>query len=108
MSQNIKQNKVSQEFKIGTLMILGVVLLITGLNYLKGFNPLSQQMHLFSVYEKIEGWNEKTEKIKKWANLPNQAKKYINKIESLVELPIVIISTGPDREDTIILKNLYE
>ena len=55
MSQNVKQNKVSQEFKIGTLMILGVVLLITGLNYLKGFNPLSQQMHLFSVYEKIEG-----------------------------------------------------
>ena len=36
-------------------MILGVVLLITGLNYLKGFNPLSKQIHLFAVYEKIEG-----------------------------------------------------
>ena len=36
-------------------MILGVVLLITGLNYLKGFNPLSIQIHLFAVYERIEG-----------------------------------------------------
>jgi phospholipid/cholesterol/gamma-HCH transport system substrate-binding protein len=36
-------------------MILGVVLLITGLTYLKGFNPLSKQIHLFAVYDKIEG-----------------------------------------------------
>ena len=36
-------------------MILGVVLLITGLNYLKGFNPLSKQIHLFAVYDEIEG-----------------------------------------------------
>jgi len=55
LSKDVKQNIVSQEFKIGTLMILGVVLLITGLNYLKGFNPLSKQIHLFAVYEKIEG-----------------------------------------------------
>ena len=55
MSKDVKQNKVSQEFKIGTLMILGVVLLILGVNYLKGFNPLSKQIHLFAVYEEIEG-----------------------------------------------------
>ncbi len=55
MSKDVKQNIVSQEFKIGTLMILGVVLLITGLNYLKGFNPLSKQIHLFAVYDRIEG-----------------------------------------------------
>ena len=36
-------------------MILGVVLLILGVNYLKGFNPLSKQIHLFAVYEEIEG-----------------------------------------------------
>jgi phospholipid/cholesterol/gamma-HCH transport system substrate-binding protein len=55
LSKDGKQHIVSQEFKIGTLMILGVVLLITGLNYLKGFNPLSKQIHLYAVYEKIEG-----------------------------------------------------
>jgi len=55
LSKDVKQNIVSQEFKIGTLMILGVVLLITGLNYLKGFNPLSKQIHLFAVYDRIEG-----------------------------------------------------
>ncbi len=36
-------------------MIIGVVLLVTGVNYLKGFNPLSKQTHLFAVYERIEG-----------------------------------------------------
>ena len=48
-------NKVSQEFKIGTLMIIGAVMLFFGVNYLKGFNPLAQQDHFFAVYDKIEG-----------------------------------------------------
>jgi phospholipid/cholesterol/gamma-HCH transport system substrate-binding protein len=46
---------VSPEFKIGTLMIMGVILLFVGVNYLKGFNPLAKKDHYYSVYDKIEG-----------------------------------------------------
>jgi phospholipid/cholesterol/gamma-HCH transport system substrate-binding protein len=55
LGKDATKNRISQEFKIGTLMILGIVLLVTGLNYLKGFNPMSKQMHLYAVYERIEG-----------------------------------------------------
>ena len=55
MGKDATKNRISQEFKIGTLMILGIVLLVTGLNYLKGFNPMSKQIHLYAVYERIEG-----------------------------------------------------
>jgi phospholipid/cholesterol/gamma-HCH transport system substrate-binding protein len=46
---------VSPEFKIGILMVMGVILLFVGVNYLKGFNPLTKQSHYYSVYDKIEG-----------------------------------------------------
>jgi len=55
MSKEVKQTMISQEFKIGTLMILGVVLLFLGINYLKGMNPFSKQIHLYAVYDRIEG-----------------------------------------------------
>ncbi|MGY8902703.1 MAG: MlaD family protein, partial [Flavobacteriales bacterium] len=55
MSKEVKTKSISQEFKIGTLMILGVALLFLGINYLKGFNPLSKQITLYAVYNKIEG-----------------------------------------------------
>lgn len=55
MSKEVKTKRISQEFKIGTLMILGVALLFLGINYLKGFNPLSKQITLYAVYSKIEG-----------------------------------------------------
>jgi|TARA_B110000459_G_C16623961_1_gene503709 phospholipid/cholesterol/gamma-HCH transport system substrate-binding protein len=55
LGKDATKNRISQEFKIGTLMILGIVLLVTGLNYLKGFNPMSKQIHLYAVYERIEG-----------------------------------------------------
>ena len=55
MSKEVRTSRISQEFKIGTLMIMGVALLFLGLNYLKGFNPFSKQIKLYAVYEKIEG-----------------------------------------------------
>jgi len=55
MSNEVKKTAISQEFKIGTLMILGVILLFLGINYLKGMNPFSKQIHLYAVYDRIEG-----------------------------------------------------
>jgi len=55
VSKEVRKSRISQEFKIGTLMILGVALLFIGVNYLKGFNPFTKQVHLYAVYNKIEG-----------------------------------------------------
>ncbi|MCK5725213.1 MAG: adenylosuccinate synthase [Thiotrichaceae bacterium] len=59
------------------------------------------------VYEEIEGWKESTYGVKDYDSLPENAKKYIKRLEELVETPIDIISTGPDREHTIVLRNPY-
>jgi phospholipid/cholesterol/gamma-HCH transport system substrate-binding protein len=55
VSKEFRKSSISQEFKIGTLMILGIALLFVGINYLKGFNPFTKQVHLYAVYNKIEG-----------------------------------------------------
>ncbi len=57
------------------------------------------------VYEDIPGWKSSTFGVKKYADLPEAAKSYIKRLEELLEVPIIIISTGPDREETIILKD---
>ena len=59
------------------------------------------------VYEIRKGWKSPTAKATNWNDLPTEAKKYVQRISELLELPIVIISTGPDREDTIILEDLF-
>jgi len=59
-------------------------------------------------YEEMEGWNRPLKDIRKFDDLPENAKKYIGRIEELVGIPAAIISTGPDRDSTIILKNPFE
>lgn len=59
------------------------------------------------VYEEIAGWKESTYGIKDYDSLPENAKKYIKRLEELTETSIDIISTGPDRDHTIILRNPY-
>jgi adenylosuccinate synthase len=60
------------------------------------------------VYEEIAGWSESTAGIKSYDDLPQNAKDYLKRIEELVEAPIDIISTGPDREETIILRHPFD
>ena len=60
-----------------------------------------------AVYEEIAGWKESTYGIKDYDSLPENAKKYIKRLEELTDTPIDIISTGPDRDHTIILRNPY-
>lgn len=60
------------------------------------------------IYEEIAGWSESTLGIRKLEELPAAAQNYIRRIEEEVEAPIDIISTGPERNETIVLKNPFE
>jgi adenylosuccinate synthase len=53
------------------------------------------------VYERLPGWQSSTQGIRNWGDLPAAAKAYINRLEELVGVPIVMVSTSPEREDTI-------
>ena len=57
------------------------------------------------VYEKLPGWSENISGIRKLEDLPANVRSYLNRIEELIETPIFIISVGPDRDQTIVLKN---
>lgn len=57
--------------------------------------------YLEPVYETHKGWNQDITSIKKYENLPENAKKYLARLEELLEVPISIVSVGPDREQTI-------
>ncbi|TQL17988.1 adenylosuccinate synthetase [Zymomonas mobilis] len=59
------------------------------------------------VYETIEGWKESTAGARSWGELPAQAIKYIRRIEELIECPITLVSTSPEREDTILVKDPF-
>jgi adenylosuccinate synthase len=60
------------------------------------------------VYETIAGWQEPTARARSWAQLPAQAIKYVRRIEELVGCPVALLSTSPEREDTILMKNPFE
>ncbi len=60
------------------------------------------------VYEELPGWSEKTVGLKSVEELPKNAKAYIKRIEELTGVPVDIISTGPDRNETMILVNPFE
>ncbi|WFF39327.1 adenylosuccinate synthase [Moraxella nasibovis] len=60
------------------------------------------------VYETLAGWSESTIGITKFEDLPENAKIYIKRIEELVGCPVDIISTGPDRSETIVLRDPYD
>lgn len=57
------------------------------------------------VYETLPGWSQDITKIHKFEDLPENAKRYLSRIEELTETPIDIISVGPGREETIVIKN---
>jgi adenylosuccinate synthase len=60
------------------------------------------------VYETLEGWSQSTEGARSWSDLPAQAIKYIRYIESLIEAPVAMLSTSPEREDTILVRDPFE
>ncbi|MBB3345616.1 MULTISPECIES: adenylosuccinate synthase [unclassified Sphingomonas] len=59
------------------------------------------------VYETIEGWQESTAGARSWADLPAQAIKYIRRVEELIRCPVALVSTSPEREDTILVRDPF-
>ena len=73
-------------------------------------NPMDSDDYegLVPVYEEVQGWSESTLGAKSLDELPPPARSYIKKIEEVVGAPIDIISTGPDRVETIVLRHPFE
>jgi len=59
------------------------------------------------VYETLDGWQESTRGARSWAQLPATAVKYIRRIEELIEAPVALLSTSPEREDTILVRDPF-
>ena len=66
------------------------------------------QARVEPIYETIEGWKQPTANARSWADLPAQAIKYVRRIQELVGCPIALLSTSPEREDTILVQNPFE
>jgi adenylosuccinate synthase len=60
------------------------------------------------VYETIEGWAGSTRGARSWAALPAPAIKYVRRIEELVEAPVTLLSTSPERDDTILVRDPFQ
>ena len=59
------------------------------------------------VYETMEGWSDSTRCARSWADLPATAIKYIRRIEELIEAPVTLLSTSPERDDTILVRDPF-
>jgi adenylosuccinate synthase len=67
----------------------------------------SIQAEIEPVYETMEGWSESTKGARSWAQLPALAIKYIRRIEELIGAPVAMLSTSPQRDDTILVKDPF-
>src|ERR671921_921610 len=66
------------------------------------------QARVEPIYEEIEGWAESTAGARSWAELPAQAIKYVRRVEELIGAPVALLSTSPERDDTILVHNPFE
>jgi len=65
------------------------------------------QARLTPVYETLEGWKETTHGARSWADLPANAIKYVRRVEELIGAPVALLSTSPDRDDTIMVQDPF-
>jgi adenylosuccinate synthase len=66
------------------------------------------QARVEPIYETAEGWHAVTAGARSWAELPADAIKYVRRIEELIGCPVALLSTSPEREDTILMRNPFE
>ena len=66
------------------------------------------QARVAPIYESFEGWTQSTRGARTWGELPAQAVKYVRHIEELIECPVTLLSTSPERDDTILVKDPFE
>ena len=59
------------------------------------------------IYEEMEGWQENTAGARSWADLPGAAIKYVRRIEELIQCPVALLSTSPERDDTILVTDPF-
>jgi adenylosuccinate synthase len=67
----------------------------------------ADQGRVEAVYEEIEGWPGSTRGARSWADLPARAIKYVRRIEELIHCPVALVSTSPEREDTILVRDPF-
>ena len=67
----------------------------------------ADQMRVEAIYEEIEGWPGSTRGARSWADLPARAIKYVRRIEELIRCPVALVSTSPEREDTILVRDPF-
>nr|WP_202923873.1 adenylosuccinate synthase [Rhodovulum sulfidophilum] len=66
-----------------------------------------QQARCTPVYEELPGWQESTEGARSWADLPANAIKYVRRVEELIDCPVALLSTSPERDDTILVTDPF-
>lgn len=91
---NLRHIKICTAYRLGDQILKDLPL-----------NP-EDLAHCIPIYEELDGWQSPTTPIKELAKLPKNAQAYLRRIEALVGVPIVIISTGADRDETIVLENI--
>ncbi len=67
----------------------------------------NQQARCTPIYEEMEGWSETTAGARSWADLPGAAIKYVRRIEELIQCPVALLSTSPERDDTILVTDPF-
>ena len=67
----------------------------------------SDQAACTPVYEEMPGWKESTYGARAWADLPANAVKYIRRVEELTQIPVAVLSTSPERDDTVLVKDPF-
>lgn len=68
---------------------------------------MAAQAQVEPIYEVLEGWSQSTQGARSWADLPATAIKYIRRIEELIGCPVALLSTSPERDDTILVKDPF-
>jgi len=91
-----------EEIKVCTAYRLGNEIL----SHLPSSAP--KQAAVEPVYETMEGWSESTQGARSWADLPAAAVKYIRRIEELIGVPVALVSTSPERDDTILVRDPFD
>ncbi|QMU57151.1 MAG: adenylosuccinate synthase [Boseongicola sp.] len=66
-----------------------------------------KQARVKPIYETMKGWSESTAGARSWADLPGEAVKYVRRIEELINCPVAMVSTSPEREDTILVTDPF-
>jgi len=66
------------------------------------------QARVKPIYQTFEGWTQSTRGARSWSSLPAQAVKYVKTIEELIQCPVALLSTSPEREDTILVRDPFQ